>query len=88
MQHQLTLAGGLRPPWGPSMSWIEGDGTSGLASLPSGFTNAVGTLGVDEGDDDLIAAKNYLDQADAPMAVVGVGAAFRSHVSGVAARTG
>jgi hypothetical protein len=49
------------------MAWIEGDGTSGLASLPSGFTNAVGTLGVDPGDDDFIAAKNYLDQADVPM---------------------
>lgn len=50
------------------MAWIEGDGTSGLASLPSGFTNAVGTLGVDPGDDDFIAAKNFLDTADAPMA--------------------
>ncbi len=49
------------------IAFIEGDGTSGLASLPSAFTHAVGTLGVDEGDDDLIAAKNYLDQADAPM---------------------
>ncbi len=50
------------------VAWYEGDGTSGLASLPSGFTNLVGTLGVDPGDDDFIAAKNYLDQADVPMA--------------------
>ena len=27
VQHQLTLAAGLRPRWGPSMSWIEGDRT-------------------------------------------------------------
>ena len=49
------------------IAFIEGDATSGLASLPSGFTNSVGTLGVDPGDDDFIAAKNFLDQADAPM---------------------
>jgi hypothetical protein len=48
------------------MAFVEGDGTSGLASLPSGFTNLVGTLGVDPTDDDFIAAKNNLDQADTP----------------------
>ena len=50
------------------MAFIEGDATSGMASLPSGWTNATGTLGVDPGDDDFIACKNFLDQADVPMA--------------------
>lgn len=48
------------------VAFVEGDGTSGLASLPSSFTNQVGTLGVDPTDDDLISAKSNLDRADAP----------------------
>ncbi len=68
VQSKYDLRAGYTDKAGYSlMAWIEGDGTSGLASLPSGFTNLVGTLGVDEGDDDIIAAKNFLDQADAPM---------------------
>ncbi len=47
-------------------SFIEGDLTSGLASLVSGFTQTVGSLGVDPTQDDLIAAVRFLDQADVP----------------------
>lgn len=47
-------------------AFVEGDATSGLASLPSGFTNLVGTLGVDLADDDLLSAKTFVDRADAP----------------------
>lgn len=49
------------------MAFVEGDGTSGLAALPSGFTNLVGTLGQDPTDDDFISCKANLDAADAPM---------------------
>lgn len=48
------------------MAFIEGDGTSGLASLPSAFTNLVGTLGNDPTVDTLIDAKSNVDRADAP----------------------
>ena len=47
-------------------SFVEGDLTSGLASLPSSFSQGVGTLGADPAQDDLIRAKQYLDDADAP----------------------
>jgi len=47
-------------------SFIEGDITSGLASLPSAFSQVVGTLGTDPTQDDLIQAKKYLDAADVP----------------------
>lgn len=48
------------------MAFIEGDATSGLMSLPSAFTNLVGTLGADPTIDTLIDAKSNLDRADAP----------------------
>lgn len=48
------------------VSFIEGDVTSGLASLPNSFSQVVGTLGVDPTADDLIAAQRYLDSADVP----------------------
>ena len=48
-------------------AFVEGDATSGIVSLESSPTNAVGTLGVDPTDDDLISAKTYLDRADVPM---------------------
>lgn len=47
-------------------AFIEGDVTSGLASLPDDFSQLVGTLGSDPSDDDLIRAVQYLDDADAP----------------------
>lgn len=47
-------------------AFVEGDATSGMASLLDDPTNAVGTLGVDPADDDLILAKTYLDRADVP----------------------
>lgn len=47
------------------MAHIEGDTTSGLQSLPSAFSQLVGTLGVDPTEDDWLAAANYLDEADA-----------------------
>ncbi len=48
------------------MAFIEGDATSGLASLPDDFSNLVGTLGVDPTIDTLLDAKSNLDRADAP----------------------
>ena len=47
-------------------AFIEGDLTSGLASLPSGFSQAVGVLGVDPADDDFLRAVQYLDDGDVP----------------------
>jgi len=48
------------------VSFIEGDATSGLASLPSSFSQVVGTLGTDPTQDDLISAARQLDDADVP----------------------
>ncbi|MCR4342200.1 MAG: hypothetical protein NUW01_20165 [Gemmatimonadaceae bacterium] len=48
------------------VSFIEGDLTSGLASLPSSFSQTYGTLGVDPTQDDLLACVNALDTADVP----------------------
>ena len=47
-------------------AYMEGDVTSGLASLPSSFSQLVGTLGADPTDDDLIRANQYLNDADVP----------------------
>lgn len=47
-------------------AYIEGDLTSGLASLPASFSQLVGTLGVDPGDDDWLRAVQYLDDGDVP----------------------
>lgn len=49
------------------MSFVEGDATSGLQSLPANFSNLVGTLGSDPTADTIIDAKSNLDRADAPM---------------------
>ncbi len=48
------------------MAFIEGDVTSGLASLPDDFSNSAGVLGSDPTVDTLIDAKSNLDRADAP----------------------
>ena len=48
------------------MSVVEGDLTSGLASLPSSFSQLTGSLGVDPTTDNIIRAKQYLDDADVP----------------------
>lgn len=48
------------------MAHVEGDVTSGLASLPSSFSQSVGTLGVDPTTDNVIRAKQYLDDGDVP----------------------
>ncbi len=45
---------------------VEGDATSGLVSLGNSFSQAVGTLGVDPTDDDLIRANQYLGDGDVP----------------------
>lgn len=47
-------------------AFMEGDGTSGIVSLFSGFTNLTGALGVDPTDDDLIRTVQYLDDNDVP----------------------
>jgi hypothetical protein len=48
------------------MAYVEGDVTSGLASLPDNFSQTVGTLGVDPTTDNVIRAKQYLDDGDVP----------------------
>jgi len=48
------------------MAFVEGDATSGLVSLPSSFSQLVGTLGSDPTDDDLLQAVTLLDQNDVP----------------------
>lgn len=48
------------------MAFVEGDLTSGLASLPSAFSQSVGTLGTDPTADNIIRAKQYLDDGDVP----------------------
>ena len=48
------------------VAFVEGDTTSGLASLPASFSGLGGTLGAAPGDDDLIAAKNALDKFGVP----------------------
>ena len=48
------------------MAYIEGDATSGLASLPASFSQLVGTLGSDPTTDNLIRAVQYLDDGDVP----------------------
>ena len=48
------------------MAHIEGDATSGLASLPDDFSQLVGTLGQDPTTDHLIRAVQYLDDGDVP----------------------
>ena len=48
------------------MAYLEGDATSGLASLPSAFSQLVGTLGSDPTTDNLIRSVQYLDDGDVP----------------------
>ena len=48
------------------MSSVEGDLTSGLASLPSAFSQLTGSLGVDPTTDNIIRAVQYLDDGDVP----------------------
>lgn len=45
-------------------SFIEGDATSGMVSLGSGFSQSVGTLGQDPTQDQIIRAVQYLDDGD------------------------
>jgi len=46
------------------MATIEGDVTSGLASLPANFSQLTGALGADPTDDDLLQSVRYLDDGD------------------------
>ena len=48
------------------MSVVEGDLTSGLAALPSAFSQNEGALGQDPVPEDIIAAVKLLDDADVP----------------------
>lgn len=48
------------------MSFVEGDLTSGLASLPSAFSQLTGALGSDPTTDNMIRNVQYLDDADVP----------------------
>lgn len=47
-------------------AFIEGDATSGLVNLSDGFSQSVGTLGVDPTAENFIRAKQYLDDGDVP----------------------
>src|SRR3972149_3466798 len=48
------------------MSTVEGDATSGLAALPSSFSQLVGGLGTEPTTDHIIRAVQYLDDGDVP----------------------
>jgi hypothetical protein len=48
------------------MSFVEGDLSSGLASLPNSFSQLVGALGSDPTTDNMIRSVQYLDDADVP----------------------
>ncbi len=48
------------------MSFVEGDLTSGLASLPDNFSQSVGALGSDPTTDNMIRASQFLNDADVP----------------------
>jgi len=48
------------------MSFVEGDLTSGLASLPNSFSQSAGSLGSDPTTDNIIRLVQYLDDADVP----------------------
>lgn len=48
------------------MADVEGDLTSGLASLPDNFSQGTGALGSDPTTDNIIRAVQYLDDADVP----------------------
>ncbi len=48
------------------IAFIEGDLTSGLAALPSSFSQLGGSLGAPPSDDDLLAAKTSLDKFGVP----------------------
>ena len=48
------------------MSMVEGDLTSGLAGLADNFSQLTGSLGVDPTTDNIIRAKQYLDDGDVP----------------------
>lgn len=48
------------------IAFLEGDTTSGLASMPANFSQSGGSLGSPPGDDDLIAAKTALDKFGVP----------------------
>lgn len=48
------------------VAFLEGDTTSGLASLPASFSGLGGALGTPPGDDDLLAAKTALDKFGVP----------------------
>lgn len=49
------------------VAFVEGDLTSGMASLPNNFSAIYGTLGADPSDDDILNCKTSLDKADVPM---------------------
>ncbi len=48
------------------MSVVEGDTTSGLASLPDNFSQSAGALGADPSTDNIIRCVQYLDDKDVP----------------------
>ena len=48
------------------MAYLEGDATSGLASLPASFSQLYGVLGSDPSTDNMISAVSALDNGDVP----------------------
>lgn len=67
VQADIEVRAGYTESSGYSLSaFVEGDLTSGLASLPNSFSQNVGTLGVDPTDDDVLRCVRYLDDGDVP----------------------
>lgn len=63
------------------VAYVEGDATSGLASLPSSFSQLVGNLGSDPTDDDFLRALQYLDDGDVPRAKRFIYASPATHIA-------
>lgn len=67
IQANVSLRGTYTSKMGYSlMATVEGDATSGMASLPSSFSQVVGTLTNDPTEDDLLRAVQYLNDGDVP----------------------
>lgn len=63
------------------VAYVEGDATSGLASLPSSFSQLVGALTTEPTDDDWLKAVQYLDDGDVPRSNRFIYASPSTHIS-------
>lgn len=82
IQSQADLRNDYTEKSGYSLAaFMEGDVTSGLASLPSSFSNLVGVLGSDPTDDDWLRAVQFLDDYDVPRGSRFIYASPSAHLS-------